>query len=174
MKTGDKNHLNFIHYFTFIILLLFSISYEEDDKSNYFFTMYPSHNNNSSHLIHSFTPYSEHLTIDLSSENSYSIKKESISDYSNNHSSIIFYKEDYLIKTCFSDNKIVEIIPLEQIDKDYKSEDQIKTKFAYSQSSLKISKNVKHCYSNIVTNPDTSEIKDENVIMTYWLEIIYS
>ena len=131
MQNGDKMFQNKILYFFFIILLLFSISYEEDDKSNYFFTMYPSHNNKSSYLIHTFTPYSEHLTIDLSSENSDSIKKETISDYSNSQSSIIFYKEDYLVKTCFSENKIVEIIPLEQIDKNYKSEDQIKIKYTY-------------------------------------------
>ena len=55
------------HYF-YLIFLLFSFSYEQNDKKNYFFTMYPSHNNKTSYLIHSFTPYSEHLRIDLSAE----------------------------------------------------------------------------------------------------------
>ena len=173
MQTRDKMFQNKFLYFSLTILLLFSISHEEDENTNYFFTMYPSHNNKSSYLIHSFTPYSEHLTIDLSSENSDSIKKESISDYSNSQSSIIFYKQDYLVKTCFSDNKIVEVIPLEQIDKNYKSDSEIKTKYTYTQSGLKISQNLKFCYSNIVANPDNSKIKDENVIITYWVEINY-
>ena len=159
------------HYF-YLIFLLFSFSYEQNDKKNYFFTMYPSHNNKTSYLIHSFTPYSEHLTIDLSAEEEENlIKKEHISDYSNNISSIIFYKEDYLIKTCFGSNKIVEIIPLEEIDRDYKSESQIKTRYIYSQLGLHISQNLKYCYSSIVSNPDTSQIKDEEVIITYWVEI---
>jgi len=54
-----------------------NITLGKDENTNYFFTMYPSHNNKSSYLIHSFTPYSEHLTIDLSSENSDSSDKSS-------------------------------------------------------------------------------------------------
>jgi hypothetical protein len=134
--------------------------------------MYPSHNDKTSYLLHSFTPYEEHLTIDLSEEDqSKAIKKEIISDFSNSISSIFFYKEDYLIKTCFGSNKIVEIIPLEEINFDYKDDLQIKTKFVYTQLGLQISQNLKYCYSTIVTNPDTSKIKDQDVIITYWVEI---
>ena len=158
-----------IPYFIYLILLLFSIAQEQSDKNNYFFTMYPSYDNKTSYLLHSFTPNSEHLIIDLSKENKDEmIKKESISDFTNSISSIIFYEKDLLVKTCFGINKIVEIIPVQEINKNY---DEIKTKYIYSKAGLQISKDLKYCYSTIVTNPDTSVIKDHNVIITYWVEI---
>ena len=172
MQKKEKMFPKYITHYISIILLLFSFSFTQNSQPKYFFTMYPSHNDKTSYLLHSFTPYEEHLTIDLSEEDqSKAIKKEIISDFSNSISSIFFYKEDYLIKTCFGSNKIVEIIPLEEINFDYKDDLQIKTKFVYTQLGLQISQNLKYCYSTIVTNPDTSKIKDQDVIITYWVEI---
>ena len=160
----------FIYFITLIIILFsFSHSKSQSSRTNYFFTLYPSINNTTSYIVHSITPYSEHLTIDLSEKDeSQMIKSESISDYSNNISSIIHYKKDYLIKTCFGLNKIVEIIPSNEIEKKY---DEIKTKYIYSDKNIKISEDVKYCYSTIVSNPDTSKIKEENIIITYWVQI---
>ena len=146
-------------YIFYLILLLFSFSIAQNEKNNYFFTMYPSKENKTSHIIHSFTPYSEHITIDFSLQNPL-IKKESISEYVNNISSMIFYKEEYLIKTCFSTNKIVEIIPANELNKSY---EQIQRKYIYNENSLQISKNLKYCYSSIISSPDT--------IITYWVQI---
>ena len=161
-----------LHFFN-IILLFFSFSHEQNSQPKYFFTMYLSHNNKTPYLLHAFTPYAEHLTINLSEEDlNKSIKKEIISDYVNSISSIIFYKEDYLIKTCFGTNKIVEIIPLEEINRDYKDVLQIKSKYIiYTQAGLQISQNLKYCYSTVVSNPDSSKINDQEVIITYWVEI---
>ena len=172
MQKIEKMFPKYISHYFYIIFILFSFSLEQNDNKNYFFTMYPSHNNKTSYLIHSFTPYSEHLTIDLSAEDEANLlKKETISDYANSISSIIFYKEDYLVKTCFGSNKIVEIIPLEEIDRDYKIDSEIKTRYIHTQQGLQISQNLKYCYSTIVSNPDTSQIRDEEVIITYWVEI---
>ena len=161
-----------LHFFN-IILLFFSFSHEQNSQPKYFFTMYLSHNNKTPYLLHAFTPYAEHLTINLSEEDlNKAIKKEIISDYVNSISSIIFYKEDYLIKTCFGTNKIVEIIPLEEINRDYKDVLQIKSKYIiYTQAGLQISQNLKYCYSTVVSNPDSSKINDQEVIITYWVEI---
>ena len=104
----------------FLILIIFPLSHGQNDKSNYFFSMYPSQNKNKSYIIYSLTPFSEKLTIDLSVEESNKIiKKEQIPDISSNISSIIFYKEEFLVKTCFGANKVVEIIPTKEIDKAY-------------------------------------------------------
>ena len=158
-------------YFFFIILLLLSFSHEENEQNNYFFTIYPSADKNTSYIIHSFTPYSEHLTIDFSQENPNKIiQKESIADYSNKHSSTFFYKKDYLIKSCFSSNKIVEIIPVSETEKKY---EEIKVKYVYSIEGINIAENIQYCFSTIITNPDkASNKKDENIIITYWVQIL--
>ena len=159
----------FNYYIILLLCISFSYTKEQNGQNKYFFTLYPSHNNTTSYIVHSITPYSQHLTIDLSQEEpSKMIKSEQISDYSNNISSIIFYRKDYLIKTCFSQNKIVEIIPLDEMEKDY---DKIKTKYIYSEQGLHISQNLKYCYSTIISNPSTSKTKDENIIITYWVQI---
>ena len=158
-------------YFFFIILLLLSFSHEENEQNNYFFTIYPSADTNTSFIIHSFTPYSEHLTIDFSQENPNKIiQKESIADYSNKHSSTFFYSKDYLIKTCFGANKIVEIIPVSETEKKY---EEIKVKYVYSIEGINIAENIQYCFSTIITNPDkASNKKDENIIITYWVQIL--
>ena len=92
----EKILKKYICYFFIIILVLIPFSKEQKEKNNYFFTIYPSQDKNTSYIIHSFTPYSEHLTIDLSQENPNKIiKKELIADYSNKYSSTFFYKKDY-------------------------------------------------------------------------------
>ena len=164
MKNSRKIVSEMIINFYFIIIFILSFSSEEDSH----FIMYPSYNKNTSYLIHSYTPNSEFLTIDLSEEDvDKIIKKRNIEDYTNSFSSIIFYEKDYLIKTCFSSNKIIEIIPLEEADK---NPDEIQNKYSYSEQGLQISDNLKYCYSTIVSNPDTSKIKDENIIVTYWVQ----
>ena len=158
----------FNHNIILLIFILFSCTKEGNSPNNYFFTLYPSHNNKTSYIIHSITPYSKHLTFDLSQEDySKMIKSDSISDYANDISSIITYRKDYLIKTCFGLNKIVEIIPINESEK---AEDEINIKYIYSDPSLQISQNLKYCYSTIVSNPSTSKAKNENIIITYWVQ----
>ena len=158
----------FNHSIILLIFILFSCTKEGNSPNNYFFTLYPSHNNKTSYIIHSITPYSKHLTFDLSQEDySKMMKSDSISDYANDISSIITYRKDYLIKTCFGLNKIVEIIPINEAEK---AEEEINIKYIYSDPSLQISQNLKYCYSTIVSNPSTSKAKDENIIITYWVQ----
>ena len=58
----------FNHNIILLIFILFSCTKEGNSPNNYFFTLYPSHNNKTSYIIHSITPYSKHLTFDLSQE----------------------------------------------------------------------------------------------------------
>ena len=75
MQKREKMFPKYISHYFYLIIILFSFSLEQNDNKNYFFTMYPSHNNKTSYLIHSFTPYSEHLTIDLSAEDEANLLK---------------------------------------------------------------------------------------------------
>ena len=153
-----------------IILLLFLVIEKINSNNNfnkYFFAMYPSKNSETPYILHAYTPFSEHLKIDFSENNSNNmIKREYTNDYVNaNFTSISFYENDYMIKTCFGSNKIVEIIPKGE----YESSSSTSNYIFYSENE-NISNNFIYCYSTIVYNPDLS-IKDTKAIITYWVEI---
>ena len=100
----------------FIILFSFSINKSAKDNA-YFFNMYPSQNNQTPYIIYANTPFSELLTFNASDENN-EVISETIDEYTySNISSVFFYKNQYLVKTCFGPNKIVEIIPKDNVDK---------------------------------------------------------
>ena len=101
----------------FIIFFSFSINRVLKDNEVYFFNMYPSQSNQTPYIIYANTPFSELLTFNTSDENS-KIISEKIDEFTySNISSLFFYKNQYLVKTCFGPDKIVEIIPKEDIDK---------------------------------------------------------
>jgi hypothetical protein len=101
----------------FIILFSFSINHVLKDDEAYLFNMYPSQNNQTPYIIYANTPSSELLTFNASDENS-EMTSEKVDEYTySNISSLFFYKNQYLVKTCFGPNKIMEVIPKENIDK---------------------------------------------------------
>ena len=82
-----------------IILLLFLVIEKINSNNNfnkYFFSMYPSKNSESPYILHAYTPFSEHLKINFSENNSNNmIKREYTNDYVNaNFTSISFYEND--------------------------------------------------------------------------------
>ena len=90
------------------------------------------------------------------------ITKEQTSDYTNaNFSSTYYYEDEYLVKTCFGSNKIIEIIP----QKESESEPYI----FKTENNMNISDNFVYCYSSTITNPDNA-IQDTKAIITYYVE----
>ena len=95
----------------FLIIFIFSEkinSIGDNNFKKFFFTMYSSNNSQTPYILNAYSP-SEHLKIDFSKKtNENIITKESTSDYANaNFSSISYYDNEYIIKTCFGKNKII-------------------------------------------------------------------
>ena len=132
-----------------LILLLFiiiqsSIEYEEDNK--YFFQLYPSLDIDNLSLFYVQTN-SQLLTINSTEgENCNIISQSANNEYAyKNISSVLLINDSYLIKTCFMNNKLIEII-------------QDKSTFIYNKDLT----NIKYCYSTKILNPSTSDEKTEN------------
>ena len=151
-----------------IIFLPLRIKANQDkDIHKYFFTIYPSKGSQTPYIIHAHTSSSKHLIIDYSKNDIENmIKQESTTDYANpNISSVYFYENEYLVKTCYGTRKIVEIIPQEDMDSTNENSNYI-----FSLDNINISNNFIYCYSTTINNPVTS-IEDSKAIITYWVEI---
>ena len=152
----------------FLVLFSFSINRVLKDNEAYFFNMYPSQSNQTPYIIYANTPFSELLTFNTSDENSQMIS-EKIDEFTySNISSLFFYKNQYLVKTCFGPDKIVEVIPKEDIDK--KKETRNISFVFNSQTDFKDSNGVVFCYSTVIKNLDQN-FPDEKAIITFWSEI---
>ena len=150
-----------------VLLIIFGIieSSQDNDFDKYFFTLYTSKNAINSQILHAET-HSHHLTIDLSQNNYNMIKNEPSTDYTNaNISSIFFYENEYLVKTCFSSNKIVEIIPKSEFEAQNNNSNYI----FMTENNINITKNFIFCYSTKINNPNLN-IKEPYSIVTYWVE----
>ena len=163
MKYKFIFQLNAILSLFFLILFEKVKTVQENDFSKYFFTMYIQKNTTVPYILHANTHNSEHLTIDLSKDDiSDMITKEQTSDYTNaNFSSTFYYEDEYLVKTCFGSNKIVEIIP--------QKESESQTFIHKTENNINISDNFVYCYSSTISNPDKT-IPDTKAIITYWVE----
>ena len=151
----------------FIILFSFSINKSAKDNA-YYFNMYPSQNNQTPYIIYANTPFSELLTFNASDENN-EVISEAIDEYTySNISSLFFYKNQYLVKTCFGPNKIVEIIPKDNVDK--KKETTSLNFIFNSQTNFKDSNSIAFCYSTVIKNLNIN-IPDEKALITFWSEI---
>ena len=150
-----------------LFLIVFGKIASSNDFNKYYFTMYPSQNSQTPYILNAYTPLSEHLKIDFSQNSDENmIKREKTKDYVNaNFTSVSFYENEYMIKTCFGANKIVEIIPIEKNDTTSQTSNYI-----FSSGNKNISNYFVFCYSTLIQNPDSS-IKDTKVIITYWVEI---
>ena len=157
-----------------ILSLIFLIFFKkvntgkENNFNKYYFTMYPSENNQNPYIIYANTPFSEQLKIDFSEGNKENmIKKTPTPDYTiSNISSIFFYEKEYMVKTCFGPKKIVEIIPRTEFDS---KNDNSDSNYIVLSENSDISNNFVYCYSTIIKNPDKS-ISDSKAIITYWVE----
>ena len=161
-----KINFNF-HIILLVFLIIFGNieSSQDNDFNKYFFTLYTSKNSLYSHILHVDT-HSQHLTIDLSQNNNNMIKNEPSTDYTNaNISSIFFYENEYLVKTCFGSNKIVEIIPQSELGTQNNNSNYI----FITENNINITKNFIYCYSTKINNPN-SNIKEPYSIITYWVE----
>ena len=164
MSSKQIFDLKIILFITFLLCLGNIKSNDKNNFNKYFFTIYPSNNSQTPYILHADTPFKQHLRINCSETNTNKmIKKEAEIDYTNaNISSIFFYENEYMIKTCFGSNKIVQIISLNEIDS------STSNNYVY-QSDKNISTDFIYCYSTIINNPN-SKNKNSKVIISYWVE----
>ena len=141
-----------------LILLLFIIiqsSIESEEDNKYFFQLYPSLDIDNLSLFYVQTN-SQLLTINSTEgENCNIISQSANNEYAyKNISSVLLINDSYLIKTCFMNNKLIEII-------------QDKSTFVYNKDLT----NIKYCYSTKILNPSTSDEKTEYIFITYFIEM---
>ena len=149
-------------YFSLFIIfsLLFLVKADEYLEDKYYFQLYPSFEKDKQFLFHAYTSDSKFLTINSTEGESCSIiNNENVNDYPiKGLSSVFSLGNQYLVKTCFGPDKIVEII---------KSDDKtfIHKKTTGNNSNQKLD-DIKFCYSTLIKNPINSNYK----FITYWTE----
>jgi len=134
------------------------IKSENIDENKYFFQLYSSWDQNLLYYFYAQT-YNELITINSTEgENCNIIERKEISENSyKDKSSVNIIDDNYLVKTCFGPNKLVEIIS--------------KNKETYSKNNNNFN-NIKFCYTTKIHNPDITSIHpDEYILITYWTEI---
>jgi hypothetical protein len=102
-----------IYFSLFIIFsLLFLVKADEYLEDKYYFQLYPSFEKDKQFLFHAYTSDSKFLTINSTEGESCSIiNNENVNDYPiKGLSSVFSLGNQYLVKTCFGPDKIVEII----------------------------------------------------------------
>ena len=139
-----------------IFLILFGSAICSNNEDKYFFQIYPSVDTNNPHYLYALTN-EKLLTINATEgENCKIISSTSIdeSTYKNISSSIII-NDTYLVKTCFMNNKLIEIV-------------HNKNTFSYKKNL----DNIKYCYSSQILNPFiSSDHPDKYVIITYYTQV---
>ena len=139
-----------------IFLILFGSAICSNNEDKYFFQIYPSVDTNNPHYLYVLTN-EKFLTINATEgENCKIISSTSIdeSTYKNISSSIII-NDTYLVKTCFMNNKLIEIV-------------HNKNTFSYKKNL----DNIKYCYSSQILNPFiSSDHPDKYVIITYYTQV---
>ena len=144
----------FIFAFSILLLnILFNV-YNSQESDN-FFLLYPSEDKSKPYQLHLFNSESEISIINSTDEeNMQFISKTKTNNKPIKHLSSVFkYNDKFLIKTCFSPNKIIEII-----DENGQS---------FTPTNNAHFKNIEFCYSCIMKNPYTIS---EFFIVTYWTE----
>ena len=146
----------FIFAFSILLLnILFNV-YNSQESDN-FFLLYPSEDKNKPYQLHLYNSESEISIINSTEEeNMKFISKTKTNNKPIKHLSSVFkYNDKFLIKTCFSPNKIIEII-----DENGQS---------FTPTNNADLSNIKFCYSGILKNLYTI---NEYFIITYWTESI--
>jgi hypothetical protein len=111
MKIQNSINLNQLFYLIILFVASTQHSIDIEKEHKYFFIMYHSQNNQTPLILNAYTPFSEFLTINSSNTNEINIKKETTNEnIYKNLSSILLYEKEYLIKSIFSPNIIMENI----------------------------------------------------------------
>ena len=144
--------------FVLISILDLFVSYKQEEDKNYF-QLSPS---DKPYHLDIYNLNKEFITINSTeSENMKIIKQTTKEDEIpiKDLSSIIVYKNQFIVKTCFGPNKIVEIID---------EENQVLTpNDDYFKNVKNNLENIKYCYSTSIANP---YLPSEFTIVTYWTE----
>ena len=145
---------NFYSNFVLFQLILLSSFIQSIDEYKYFFQIYPSIDINNPHYFYAQTN-KKLLTINATEGSNCQIVNESTNEYNyKNISSVIIINDTYLVKTCFMDDKLVEIKHGKNI-------------FLYLQNL----NNIDYCYSSQILNPIIdSNHREKYVIITYYME----
>ena len=145
-----SNYIGNIPLALILFILLLNIVLQQD----YYFQIYPSDIEDKPYLFHVYAQPSEFITINTTEgKDCQIIEKKTVEEtITKNLSSIILYKKNLLIKTCFNPGKLVEI---------FNKNNMI---FSYSKTNLN---NIKYCYSTIIIDPNNS---NQNAIFTFWTE----
>jgi len=146
--------MKLILQFISLLLIYFIIKCDEEDQK-YYFHLYPSQDKEKPHLFYAYIPPSNFMTINTTEKNNCTIIDNSKTTESaiKNLSSIIIYKNDLVIKTCFNPDILIEI-----------ENDKINKKKSKNLS------NVKYCYSTAIYSPKITNNQIEYAIITYWIE----
>ena len=138
----------------FLVLFGSVISSSNEDK--YYFQLYPSVDSDNPYYLYALTS-EKLLTINATEGESCKIISSTSVDESTykNISSAIVINDTYLVKTCFMNNKLVEIV-------------HDKNTFSYNKNL----DSIKYCYSSQILNPYiNSEHLDKYVIITYYTQV---
>ena len=144
-----------------IIYLLNSVlSYETEEDKNYF-QLYPSEDKNTPYLFHIYDLNSIFSTVNSTDGENMTIIKNVVKEDEipiKDLSSVIQYKDQFTVKTCFGPNKIVEVI------------DDKKEVLVPEDDYFKNKKNlasIKYCYSSSINNP---YIVSQQTIVIFWTD----
>ena len=144
-----------------IIYLLNSVlSYETEEDKNYF-QLYPSEDKNTPYLFHIYDLNSIFSTVNSTDGENMTIIKNVVKEDEipiKDLSSVIQYKDQFTVKTCFGPNKIVEVI-------DDKKEVLV-PEDDYFKNKTNLT-NIKYCYSTSINNP---YIVSQQTIVIFWTD----
>ena len=145
-------------FFIFLLLIIQKIKSDESNEQKYYFQLYPSLDREEPYYLYAQNNKNIIVINSTDGENMNIIEKEAIQENKyGNISSVYLIDDDYLVKTCFGPNKLMEV------------QNKNKGKFIYFYNNFQ---KIKYCYSTKIYNPYINKTyPDEYVIITYWTEI---
>jgi len=144
-----------------LIFLLNSISAENLVEDKYYIQLHPSLNKTQPYLSHFYNLNSKFITINSTDGENMTIlnKKETMNETPIKKLSLVSKYNDFLIKTCFGPNKIVEIFDEKNI--------ALTPNDAYFKDVKNNLENIEYCYTTSIANIYNVT---EHIIITYWTE----
>ena len=151
------------YYPILIFLYLTQIIKTQDlDDEKYYFQIYPSESEEESYAFHLYSQSVDSLINSTNEDPMEIIRTTQSKETPIKHlSSMMTYKNKFLIKTCFGPKKIIEIK-----DSNKETFSPENDYFKNVQNNLE---NIKYCFTTRIYNP---EKLTEDIIITYWTEAI--
>ena len=148
-----------------LIFLLNLIAAENLVEDKYYIQLHPSVDKTQPYLSHFYNLNSKFITINSTDGENMEIlnKKETMNETPIKKLSLVSKYNDFLIKTCFGPDKIVEIID--------EKDDVLTPKDDYFKEVKKNLENIEYCYTTSIANIYNIT---EHVIITYWTESVAS